>query len=164
MSITDSTVRLPSDGMRSLFFMLTGSPCDIEDWICLKRAIISSWLEELNALPSDNWVLWFPSPFFVLPASDPFWGGRPLLLSSDLMLTMVNFWGLFWEAKSEVQSAISAKLNKLHQRMISQSVISKISGPRTYHPLIPRLHRKSTMRLDVTDTNRRKVNKQHFSK
>ena len=131
ISKTDSADVLSTDESEILFLVPRDSPFEIEDCIRLKRAIISSWLDDSDNLPSDDGGVLFLSPFSVLPEIWFLREGRPLLFPSDFMLEMVNGRRSLREAKGENPSAVSAKFNKLHQRLIPQFVVHNVFRPST---------------------------------
>lgn len=122
---------LSLDSLEFVFLALTDSPFEIEDWIRRNRAIICSWSDALDFLPLDDVCGVSFSSSFILLKAELLRGGLPprLLFPSDLKHEALSKGKSFWKWKSEGPSAISAKFNKLHQKMISQSVIHKTLGP-----------------------------------
>lgn len=127
---------LSLDSLEFVFLALTDSPFEIEDWIRRNRAIICSWSDVLDFLPLDDVCGVSFSSSFILLEAELLWGGPPrLLFPSDLMHEALSKGKSFWKWKSEGPSAISAKFNKLHQKMISQSVVHKTLGPNKHKKL-----------------------------
>lgn len=110
----DSAEDFFSEASAFFFFSFTDFSFEMEDCIRLKRAIISSWLDELGFFPTGNML--FSSFFGFLPEVWPLRGGRwPALSPSDPMRETVNRSSFCSKGDGESASAISAKFNKLHK-------------------------------------------------
>lgn len=134
-SRTDSGEVLSSDKLEFLL-VFTDSSFEIADWIRRNIAMISSWLDELDFSPLDDWGVSFSSSDVLLEA-ELLQGGLRLPFSSDLMLETVNWWKSFGESNSEGLSAVSAKFKKLHQKMIFQSLFIKRAGQKHHYIWYP---------------------------
>ena len=94
-------------------------PLEIEYCILLKSSMISSRPEGLGVSSSDG-ERSFSLPAFSVPSEGMFLRARPLLFPSALMFEQKGWSKVRWEARSRAPSAISAKFNQLHQKMIPQ--------------------------------------------